>query len=78
MDRTLSGVVKASQVRLAEPRQIGQSAPGEPAGRRPGATAKIVQQAPGEAVIEIACDCGQAIRLRCTFDLDAPGGDDNS
>jgi hypothetical protein len=63
MTQAGSSVLKGSQVRLAGPQKIGQAATCAP----DGATARIVEQSGGRAVVEIVCDCGRTIRLHCTY-----------
>lgn len=68
-----SGILKSPDVRMAGPRKIGPR-PGRAAGpgERP-ATARIVEQAAGRAVIEITCPCGRTTLLQCRYD-EPPGG----
>ena len=69
MTQTASGVLKGSQVRLAGRQRIGDSAP-------QAAEARIVEQAPGRAVIEVLCPCGNTIHLECTCGPEpAPAGE---
>ncbi len=72
------GLLKRSHVRMDEhPVAVG----GPPAPRAPArspappepnapalAEARIVEQTPDGAVVEVRCPCGQTLRLLCLFD----------
>ena len=65
MTEAVSGIVKSSRVRLAEPREISGSIPGQRTGPR-AATARIIEQkATGIVVVEVTCTCGSVIHLHC-------------
>ena len=79
MTQTLSNVLKGSRVRIAEPCLIAEPpvpdlAGGSDPSAAAGVTARLLQQAGGEAIVEIVCTCGSVIHLRCT--LAAPAGGD--
>ena len=65
MERTVSGVLKKSEVWLA-PDSAGD-APASPSSRAGGAQARIVAQSDTEAIIELTCPCGRKTRLRCAY-----------
>jgi hypothetical protein len=68
VERTVSGVLKKSEVWLAP-----ESAGDAPAtARSGGAQARIVAQSDTEAVIEVTCPCGRKTRLRCAYARPAP------
>ena len=74
MSQAANPILKASQVRRAEPVTIGPSARGGPAAASaPAARARIVEQEADHTVIEVVCVCGAAMQLVCTFDAAAAG-----
>ena len=78
MDQRTCGVLKGRNVRLAGSARVGLA--GGPGGLAAAAgnsrlSARIIEQRPGQAVVEIVCDCGQTIQLQCTYDA-APGAGD--
>lgn len=70
MQPALSGILKSSQIKWSDPRRIG---PPEPAPAQdgtdlaPSASARIIQQACGEALVEVVCPCGNVIHIQCTY-----------
>jgi len=73
MDQRPCGVLKGPHVRLAGAATIGPSAGAAVAGGGARVSARIVDQQPGLAVVEIVCDCGARIHLQCTY-AEAPAG----
>jgi len=68
MDR-ISHVLKSAVVRPAGSCLIGgQAGHGRPGQDQGGAaTAKIVEQGDGTAVVEVTCACGRRTRVNCTY-----------
>jgi len=63
-------VIKKQRVRPGPPCPLG--GPAGAAGQR--ARARLVEQGPEGAVIEVVCGCGERIVLECSLDASA-GGD---
>jgi cytochrome c5 len=63
VEKSVSAVVKKSEVRLTQEPAPDSASAGVPA----VAKARIVAQTETEAVVEVTCDCGRKIRLRCTY-----------
>ena len=69
-------IVKKDSVKASEPRHLGDPMPGGMAGG-PHATAqgqpqaRIVQQDPAGAIVEVTCGCGQTFLLNCRYDEQA-------
>jgi len=63
--QSMGSVLKGSQVRPGPPRPLG--APPGTGGPPPGpaASARIIDQDAGTALIEVVCPCGNRIRLEC-------------
>ena len=75
MTQAMSGVLKGSRIRQTPPKPLGPAGFPAGGGQDSGAAARIIEQAGGQAVVEIVCDCGKVIHLRCTYDAPAaPGG----
>ncbi|HUT02205.1 MAG TPA: hypothetical protein VM031_07110 [Phycisphaerae bacterium] len=70
MAPAVTGVLKGSRIRLAEPRKLDGPVSQIPPERHPPVTARIIEQAANGAVVEVTCACGAVIHLRC----DTEGG----
>ena len=73
MGQIASGILKGSQVRLTGTQTLSGPAAAAPAPAR-GVQARIIERTGDDAVVEIVCDCGKVIRLRCTCAQAATAG----
>jgi len=62
VEKAVSAVLKRNEVRLTQ-----DPAPGSAPASAGSPQARIVAQTDCEAVVEVTCDCGRKVRLRCTY-----------
>ena len=69
------GILKNDSFRVGEPCPLGQTttqgaAVAAPASQQDadGPVARVIEQAPTHAIVEIVCTCGKAIQMRCDYD----------
>jgi hypothetical protein len=72
MLKTARHILKANQVAFDGPLHLGLDPGGRPHGADPqcaltGASARVAQNHPEYAVIEVTCDCGKTTYIRCEY-----------
>lgn len=69
MTASVPTVLKKHAVRLVDCPPMSAAAPKGPTPNG-AATARIIEQGPQEALLEVVCPCGETIHVRCQYQGD--------
>lgn len=74
MAKRIGKVIKSTKIKNCGPRKISYKTSGKTGSSN--ATAKIIGQEDGFVIIQVQCDCGQEIQLRCAQNAPAKQADE--